>query len=56
MFGDCQFTCVPDCQSSLSRDNAKNLKNADYWGGHRSEDNLQAELAEQGNAALDAKP
>ena len=24
MFGDCQFTCVPDCQSSLSRDNAKN--------------------------------
>ncbi|WP_207901108.1 hypothetical protein, partial [Azotobacter chroococcum] len=23
-FGDCQFTCFPDCQSSLSQDSAKN--------------------------------
>ncbi|WP_218570803.1 hypothetical protein, partial [Pseudomonas sp. SJZ079] len=26
VFGDCQFTCIPDCQSSLPRDNAKNQK------------------------------
>mgnify|MGYP003450618871 FL=1 len=32
------------------------IKNADYWGGHRAEDNLQAELAELGKPAIDAKP
>ena len=28
VFGDCQFTCFPDCQLALPPDSAKNLKKA----------------------------
>ena len=57
------FVCLRDyeAQQKLGLDpvfhpEKLGIKNADYWGGHRSEDNLQAELAELGKPATDAKP
>lgn len=57
------FVCLRDyeAQQKLGLDpvfhpEKLGIKNADYWGGHRSEDNLQAELAELGKPAIDAKP
>ncbi|WP_216355876.1 hypothetical protein, partial [Stutzerimonas stutzeri] len=31
VFGDCQFTCFPDCQLALPPESAKNL----FFGGQR---------------------
>lgn len=57
------FVCLRDyeAQQKLGLDpvfhpEKLGIKNADYWGGHRAEDNLQAELAELGKPAIDAKP
>ena len=46
VFGDCQFTCFPDCQLALPPESAKNL----FFG------QMQLFTTSQGTDAVDPRP
>ncbi|MBV5724071.1 hypothetical protein KUT37_23020, partial [Pseudomonas aeruginosa] len=51
VFGDCQFTCFPVCQSALPHDPAKNLffRVAPGWAPHGSDRPREASRSVAGN-------